>query len=146
MKYYFQFICAAAVLCGGSGCMGTAEADFAQSDSEENSPAGVEPTRIALRTGASVTPDDIDGFCNDGVGVYLSATTDRAELTVYVVAPAESAVFDRPALRLTTQQGDHQATDVMEFETIELQAGESRVFSKQAAGTLMDVVAEIGAE
>jgi hypothetical protein len=146
MKHYCQIVCATIVLSAAGGCMGTAEAELAGSDSEASAPATVEPTRIALRAGASVTPDDVDGFCNDGVGVYLSATAQSAELIVYVVAPADSAVFIRPALHLTTQQGDRQATDVVEFETTELQAGESQVFTKQTDGALLDVVAELGAE
>jgi hypothetical protein len=146
MKHYCEIVCATMLLCVAGGCMSTAEAELASGDSEDFAPATVEPTRIALRAGASVTPDDVEGFCNDGVGVYLSATTNTAELIVYVVPPAESAVFVRPALHLTTQQGDGQATDVMQFETTELQVGESQVFSKQSDGALLDVVAELGAE
>jgi hypothetical protein len=34
-------------------------------------------------------------------------------------------------------------TDISEFEDVTLHAGESRVFTAQTEGTLMDVVAEI---
>jgi hypothetical protein len=141
-----QCIVAAAALLSASGCVGV-EADFSQADSDEIAIAEVEPTRIALRAGtASAGADEIDGYCESGVGVYLSATADRAELTLYVVAPAESATFEHPALRLTTQEGDGQKTDISEFETVTLVAGESRVFAKHAEGTLMNVVAEVAAE
>lgn len=134
---------AAALLFGG--CM-TAEADFSQSDLEaEGEVAGVEPRRIALRSGAAVEPGEFDGYCENGVGVYLSADDTRALLTVYVVTPAESAVFVRPTLRLTTQDGDAQATEVSEFQTIELSAGQSQVFTEYTDGRLMDAVAEVSA-
>lgn len=137
-----QLICAAALLFGG--CM-TAEADFSQSDLEAEEVAGVEGKRIALRSGANVEPGEFDGYCENGIGVYLSADDTRALLTVYVVSPAESAVFVRPTLRLTTQDGDAQSTDVSEFETIELGAGESRLFSEYTDGQLTDVAAELSA-
>jgi hypothetical protein len=124
----------------------TAEAaDFSQSEIEQGDVEGVQPARIALRSGASVEPGEFDGYCENGIGVYLSADDTRALLTVYVVSPAESAVFVRPTLRLTTQDGDAQATDVSEFETIELGAGESRLFAEYTDGRLMDVAAELSA-
>jgi hypothetical protein len=136
----------AAALLSASGCLG-AEADFPQAGSDEIATADVEPSRIALRAGiASAGADKIDGFCDSGVGVYLSATADRAELTLYVVAPAESATFGHPALRVTTQEGDAQKTDISEFESVTLVAGESRVFAKHVEGTLLNVVAELAAE
>jgi hypothetical protein len=123
----------------------TAEADFSQSDLEAEEVEGVEGKRIALRSGASVEPGEFDGYSENGIGVYLSADDTRALLTVYVVSPAQSAVFVRPTLRLTTQDGDAQSTEVSEFETIELGAGESRLFSEYTDGQLMDVSAELSA-
>lgn len=137
------FMCAAALLFGG--CMATAEADFSQSDSEQADADSVQPARIALRSGAAVEPGEFDGYCENGIGVYLSADDTQALLTVYVVSPAESAVFVRPTMRLTTQDGDAQATEVSEFETIELGAGESRLFAEYTDGPLMDVAAELSA-
>jgi len=139
-------IVAAAALLSVGGCM-SAEADLAAADSDEIAAEDVMPTRIALSTGAaSTSAGEIDGYCDRGIGVYLSATADRAELMVYVVTPAEYATFVRPALRLTTQDGADQKTDVSEFETVTLVAGESRVFTKQAEGTLMKAIAEVAAE
>jgi hypothetical protein len=123
----------------------TAEADFSQSDLDAQEVDGVEGKRIALRSGASVEPGEFDGYSENGIGVYLSADDTRALLTVYVVSPAQSAVFVRPTLRLTTQDGDAQSTEVSEFETIELGAGESRLFSEYTDGQLMDVSAELSA-
>jgi hypothetical protein len=88
------------------------------------------------------TPQKFGGFSANGVGVYLSAVNDVAELTLYVVAPAQSATFGRPALYLTTREGDHTKTDVAEFEDVTLEAGESRVFSEEASGRLTEVFAD----
>lgn len=137
-----HLICAAALLFGG--CM-TAEADYAQSDLEAQEIEGVEGTRIALRSGANVEPGEFDGYCENGIGVFLSADDKQALLTVYVITPAESAVFVRPRIRLTTQDGDAQSTKVSEFETIELGAGESKLFAEYTEGQLMDVKAELSA-
>jgi hypothetical protein len=127
------------VLVAASGCMATDE-DFVQPEQAE---ADVEPTRIALKTGASAGPDDIDGFCEEGAGVYLSADGDGAQLMLYVVAPAEAVTFERPELRLITGQADGEVTEVREFASVTLIAGESKVLSAQAEAPLMDVVAEI---
>jgi hypothetical protein len=104
--------------------------------------ASAEPSRMALRNAAYATPEAIGGFCVDGVGVYLSAVDGVAELTLYVVAPATRVTFDRPALYLTTQEGDHWNTEVAEFEAVTLEAGESHVFREEAEGPLMEVVAD----
>jgi hypothetical protein len=140
-----QLVCAA-LLCGGlfGGCL-TAEADLSQSDIEGSDVDGVAPARIALRSGATVEPGEFDGYCEKGIGVFLSADDTKALLTVYVVTPAQSAVFVKPTLRLTTQDGDAQSTKVSEFETIELSAGESQVFSDISETPLMDAVAELSA-
>jgi len=137
-----HLISAAALLFGG--CM-TAEADFSQSDLEAQEVEAVEGTRIALRSGANVEPGEFDGYCENGIGVFLSADDKQALLTVYVVTPAESAVFVRPKLRLTTQDGDAQSTVESEFETIELGAGESKLFTESIDGQLMDVEAVLSA-
>lgn len=124
-----------------SGCMTGAEAETAYSD-QETVPG---QTRIALRSGASVGPDEIDGYCENGIGVYLSADDTQALLTVYVVTPAESAVFVRPTLHLTTQEGDVQWIQDRQFETVELEAGQSHTFALEADGALMNVDAELSA-
>jgi hypothetical protein len=128
-----------------SGCM-TAAADFAQTDAEGNAIEAVEQTPSALRTQTVVAPNEFDGYCDDGVGIYLSADDAKAQLTVYVVTPAVSAVFVRPALQLTTQEGDTESTQVREFETVTLHAGESRVFTEYAEGALMDATAEVSTQ
>lgn len=124
----------------------TAEADFLQSDhaamEEGDDVAG---TRIGLRTGANVEPGELDGYCENGVGVFLSADDKQALLTLYVVTPAESAVFVRPTLRITTHDGDTQSSQVSEFETIELGAGESKLFAAYTEGQLMDAEAQLSA-
>jgi len=103
--------------------------------------------RIALQSDASVAPDEIDGYCEDGVGVYLSADDESAQLVLYVVAPAETAVFWHPSLRLTVQDGEKQAIEAAEYDTFELKAGESRVFTLRADGRrLMHAAAEVSAD
>jgi hypothetical protein len=131
-----------AMMIAVSGCMSTGEGRELAGDSD--TVRDVESTRIALRTGASAGPDELDGFCEDGAGVFLSAYGETADLTIYVVAPAETVTFERPALRLTTMLDGRPTTDISEFEDVTLHAGESRVFTAQTVGTLMDVVAEIG--
>ena len=140
---HVQFAISIAALFLASACMGTA-ADVAASD-EASPSAIVEPdsNRIALRTGASVGPDEIDGFCENGAGVYLSADDTSAQLMVYVVTPAETVTFDRPELTLTTEQGD---TQTFQFETVTLRAGESWTFAEKVDAKLVDVVAEVAAE
>jgi len=138
-----QLMMVAAVLCSVSACTGT-EAELAGAEIAED--VEVEPTRIALRKSASAAADEIDGYCENGVGVYLSAAEDTAELTLYVVTPAESATFERPALHFTVQQGDREMTEDTEFETVTLNAGESRTFFAQAQGKLMDVAAAVTAD
>ncbi|HET8932863.1 MAG TPA: hypothetical protein VFN67_05465 [Polyangiales bacterium] len=126
-----------------SGCMTEAEARNSEDETAEVEAVG--QTRIALRSGAEVGPDEIDGYCENGIGVYLSADDTQAMLTVYVVTPAERAVFVHPTLHLTTQQGDIQWTQDRQFETIELEAGESHSFAQDADGALMNVSAELSA-
>jgi len=92
------------------------------------------------------TPDSVGGFSMEGVGVYLSAARDTAEMTLYVVAPAETVTFSRPALYLTTREGDHSKTDMAEFEDVTLDAGESRTLRKEADGTLMEVFADFAGD
>ena len=136
----FRFASIAVVLCVLGGCTSTETAvtpvDTATDD---------EPTRIALRTGPSAGPGEIDGFCENGAGVYLSADDDAARLTLYVVTPAAEVTFERPELQLVTQQDDHQEMKVSEFESVTLRAGESWTLSERADGPLMDVFAEIDA-
>ena len=138
-----QFVLSAAALLIASGCMNT-DASAPEFDSEVR--AQVEPTRIALRAGTAVDADEIDGFCEDGAGVYLSTSGNTAELLVYVVTPAESVTFERPTLHVTSQQGEEELTEESEFESVTLRAGESFVFSEEVEGTLLDVVAEISAQ
>lgn len=135
-----QFMLAAALLLGVSGCAGT-EQDLSGSALDEAQ--SVEPTRIALRSGTSASADEIDGYCENGVGVYLSAAGDAAELTLYLVPPATQVTFEHPALRLSVAQSDGATTDRYEFDSVTLQAGESRVLTKQADGKLMAAAAEL---
>lgn len=120
------------------GCMSAAEAEMSEPESQ-----AVGQTRIALRAGAWVGPDEVDGYCENGLGVYLSADEHQAMLTVYVVTPAERGVFVSPTLHLTTQQGDIQWTQDQQFETVALEAGQSRTFTLDADGALMNVEAEV---
>ena len=114
------------------------------SDTDQGAPD--ESMHAALRNGVFATPEAIGGFSVDGVGVFLSAVDNTAELTLYVVAPAQSVTFARPALYLTTQEGDHHKTEVAEFEDVTIEAGESRVFREDVEGTLMEVFANFAGE
>ncbi len=150
----------AAALVSVSGCLPTGESpeiseELADETSEtrssasadaESSASDAEAMREALRTGAWATPEDVGGFCVDGVGVLLTAVDDAAELTVYVVAPAKSATFTGAALRLTIREGDHSMTEVAELEDVTLEAGESHVFRREAHGQLMDAFANFAGE
>jgi len=142
------FMLSAATLSIASGCM-SAEADIADTQLEvAEAEDDIASTRIALRAGAAAGAGEIDGFCENGAGVYLSAREDSAELTVYVVTPAETVTFDRPALRVTTQRDDGQKTELNEFESVTLRAGESWSFAVEVGedGTLVDVVAELATQ
>lgn len=108
--------------------------------------AAADPIQAALLEGAYATPDTIGGFSVDGVGVYLSADTSAAELTLYVAPPADSAIFGRPALYITTQDGEHATTEVVEFEDVTLQVAESRVFRHEVEHPLIEVVANFAGE
>jgi hypothetical protein len=141
----------AAALVSLTGCMPTGEApdvtpEFADETSETSERTPVDATREALRSGAYATPEEVGGFCVDGVGVLLTAVDDAAELTLYVVAPAKSATFNAPALHLTTLEGDHSKTEIAEFEDVTLEAGQSHVFRREAGGPLMDAFAAFGGE
>jgi len=140
-----QLMTALAALLCTSGCM-HAEAPLASAATEDTAPPDVDRAHIALHRGtASADADEIDGYCERGLGVYLSATAEQAELTVYVVAPAQVATFEHPVLRVTSQRDGVQETEVGEFESVTLEAGESWVFSKRAKGSLVNVVAEVRA-
>jgi hypothetical protein len=134
----------AAALSFLTGCLPTVEEQaLAEETTESNDVAAADPMMEALRNGAYATPEEVGGFCVEGVGVFLSAVGGTAELTLYVVAPAERMTFDRPALYLTTRDGDHENTEVAEFDAVTLQAGESRVFRRAATdGTLVGVFAD----
>jgi hypothetical protein len=138
---------ATAALVSAAGCAGSRQGvegdspDLADTSGAAQAAAD-EPIQSALHNGVFATPQNFGGFSANGVGVFLSAVNDVAELTLYVVAPAQSAAFGRPALYLTTQQGDHVKTDVAEFEDVTLEAGESRVFSEEAGGRLTEVFAD----
>jgi hypothetical protein len=134
----------AALICA-AGCAGSGH-DAADDTSDTDRVGADDSTQTALRNGVFATPETIGGFSADGVGVFLSAVDNAAELTLYVVAPAQSATFGRPALYLTTQEGDHSKTDVAEFDDVTVEAGESRVFRKEADGTLMEVFADFAGE
>jgi hypothetical protein len=140
----------AAALSFVGGCLPTGEERALAEDTTETSESGIaaaDPMMEALRNGAYATPDEVGGFCVEGVGVFLSAVGDTAELTLYVVAPAERMTFDRPALYLTTRDGDHETTEIAEFDGVTLEAGESRVFrSAVADGTLVGVFADFADE
>ncbi|HKU39914.1 MAG TPA: hypothetical protein VJR89_17260 [Polyangiales bacterium] len=134
-----------AALGSAAGCAsgGAAVAEDDEASTTEPGPeARADPTRAALQSGAYATPQAIGGFCVQGVGVYLSAVQDTAELTLYVVAPAQSATFARPALYLTTQEGESSKTEVAEFEDVTLQAGESFVLRKETEDRLLEVFAD----
>ncbi|HKP56303.1 MAG TPA: hypothetical protein VJV78_06275 [Polyangiales bacterium] len=129
------------LLCA-AGCTGSS----AHSTERREDPAAEAPLQAAPRDEAFATPEMVGGFCTDGVGVFLTAVDDAAELTLYVVAPAERATFSRPALHLTTLDGEHSQTEVVEFEDVTLEAGESHVLRQEAVGTLMEVFAEFADE
>jgi hypothetical protein len=134
-----------AALISAAGCTGSSDG-LAEDTSDTYPSAAEKPSHPALRNGVVATPETIGGFSADGVGVYLSAIDNTAELTLYVVTPAQSATFGRPALYLTTQEGDHSKTDVAEFDDVTVEVGESRVFRAEAEGTLMEVFADFAGE
>jgi hypothetical protein len=143
----FLQLTAATALASAVGCAGSSESVAGDSvepgdTSGTDEVAAEEPLQAALRNGVLATPETVGGFSTDGVGVYLSAVDNQAELTLYVVAPAKSATFARPALYLTTHEGDHSKTQVAEFEDVTLEAGDSRVFREEAGGELMEVFAD----
>jgi len=146
LRSFLPLVATAALVCA-AGCAGSAEG-VAGDPVEPGDTSGTdevaadEPIQTALRNGVFATPEAVGGFSTDGVGVYLSAVDKTAELTLYVVAPAQSATFSRPALYLTTREGDHSKTDVAEFEDVTIVAGESRVFREEAGGKLMEVFAD----
>lgn len=134
----------AAVLAAATGCATSGETpeELAEETADTSERAAEDPTLAALRGGAHATPETVGGFCVEGVGVFLTAVDDAAELTLYVVAPADRATFDRPAMYLTVRDGEHSTTEVAEFDRVTLEAGESRVFRREAQGALMDVFAD----
>jgi hypothetical protein len=141
-----QLLAAAAFVCA-AGCAGSNESVAEEPavpghTSATDEVAADEPLQAALRNGVLATPQTVGGFSTAGVGVYLSAADDTAELTLYVTAPAQSVTFGRPALYLTTQEGDHMKTEVAELEAVTIDAGESRVFRQAAGGKLMEVFAD----
>jgi hypothetical protein len=143
----FSHLFATAALVCAAGCAGSSErviGDPAEpgDTSGTDEVAADEPFQTALHNGVVATPQTVGGFSTGGVGVYLSAVDDMAELTLYVAAPAQIATFGRPALYLSTQEGDHQKTEVAEFDEVTIEAGESRVFRKEAGGKLMEVFAD----
>jgi hypothetical protein len=135
----------AAALVAAAGCAGSS-AGLAADTSDTHQVAADESTHTALRNGVFATPQAVGGSAVDGVGVFLSAVDNTAELTLYVVAPAESVTFSRPSLYLTTQEADHSKTEVAEFEDVTLDAGDSRVFRAEADGMLMEVFADFAGE
>jgi hypothetical protein len=149
LRTCFQSLATAALICA-AGCAGSSERVEEPADPGDTSGtdevADDEPLQTALHNGVFATPETVGGFSTDGVGVYLSAVDNMAELTLYVVAPAQSATFRRPALYLTTQEDSHSKTEVAEFDDITIEAGESRVFREKAGGTLMEVFADFAGE
>jgi hypothetical protein len=147
LRTFLPRLAAAALICAAVGCAAdSSERVEAPADPGDTSAtdevANDEPIQAALRNGVFATPQTIGGFSTDGVGVFLSAVDNIAELTLYVVAPAERATFRRPALYLTMQEGSHSKTDLAEFEDVTIEAGESRVFREEAGGQLMEVFAD----
>lgn len=146
LRWIPRTLAAAALVCT-VGCAGTSESVTEEPVTPEGAANTTDvtaeaPVQAALRNGVLATPETVGGFSMDGVGVFLSAANDTAEMTLYVVAPAEAVTFARPALYLTTQEGDHETTDVAEFETVTLQMGESRTFRQDANGPLTEVFAD----
>src|SRR5262245_1177773 len=106
------------------GCMGVNDRTIlasqsmdtqAQVDDDEAEVLDEAPAPEAPHATAYATPDEVGGFALQGVGVYLNVVDDRAELMLYVVAPATIATFSRPTLYMTTQEGDHTATETAEL-------------------------------
>ena len=143
LRQNLQLLASAALLV--SGCMSAAEADAVHAESSVTGVEAVGQKPIALRAGASVGADEIDGYSENGIGVYLSADDKQAMLTVYVLTPAEHAVFMHPTLHLTTQTDEGQWIQDRVFDTVTLKAGESRTFAQEADGALMNVEAEVSA-
>ena len=132
------------------GCMGvdettslTGQSVEAQAQVEDGEQV-LEDVRVpdVTRDTAYATPDEVGGFAVQGAGVYLNVVDDRAELMLYVVAPATSATFVQPTLYLTTQEGDHTATETVVIEDVTLESGDSRVYTRHGQGPLLEAVAD----
>jgi hypothetical protein len=132
LRTFLTWLATASLVCG-AGCAGSIER-AAGDTSETDEVAADQQTQAALHKGAFATPETLGGFSADGVGVLLSAVNNTAELTLYVAAPAQSATFERPAL--------YTVTEVAEFDDVTIDAGQSRVFSKEAGGKLMEAFAD----
>lgn len=138
---WLVLLLAAALSVAGPGCV-DANGEGLEAPSPDAPASADEPIVTALRRGAFATPQAVGGFCSHGMGVYLSAVNNTAELTLYVVAPRSSATFGRPALYVTTRAGDYTQTETVEFDDVTLSAGDSHVLRKEAQGTLVEVFAD----
>jgi hypothetical protein len=122
------------------GCVGT-EAEFA--DRESNLIADDEPAQpAAALASALATPAEFGGYFANGVGAFLSAQNNSADLTLYVVTPASRTTFKHPSLQLM-MPGDEpdELAEAQDFEDVTLEQGESRSFHAEPSGELQQVIA-----
>lgn len=135
-----------------SGCLGAAdnlavtEPDESELVEAEESPLPEEspaPEQSAgpMLAAAVATPEEFGGYFYKGVGAFLSAKNNVAELTVYVLPPASSATFKHPKLLLVMPHDQALEAEADDFDEVTLKTGQSRSFHTEAPGTLTQVVA-----
>ena len=90
---------------------------------------------------ALATPDEYGSYFSNGVGAFLSAKNNVAEVTFYVLPPAELAMIKHPKLLLVMPSEQEPATEQNDFEDVTLKTGQSHAYHIEAPGTLTQVIA-----
>jgi hypothetical protein len=90
---------------------------------------------------ALATPDEFGDFFANGVGAFLSAKNNVAELTLYVLPPAKTATFKHPTLVLVMPRDPEPTNEANDFEDVTLETGQSHAFHVEAPGPLTQVIA-----
>lgn len=123
-----------------TGCVGAAD-NRAETEPDAIELVEVEEGEVPVLATALATPDEFGSYFSNGVGAFLSAKNDVAELTLYVLPPAERATFKKPSLLLVMPDDLEHATEANDFEDVTLETGQSHAFHTVAPGTLTQVVA-----
>lgn len=123
-----------------TGCVGTPDTQVAPPP-DETEPTELEQSPATTQATALATPDEFGDYFADGVGAFLSAKNDVAELTLYLLPPAKTATIKHPSLLLVMPEDLDRATETNDFEDVTLETGQSHAFHVQAPGTLTQVIA-----